>query len=378
MHINKNMNDSVSIESLTVSKTQNFIRYGAALLFIVVGLLLPLFVRNPYYMSVLILMFMMGYLSTTWGIIGQTGQLSFGHSAFVGLGGYTSSILYVQLNLSPWFGMIIGGCVAVLFGIIIGMPTLRLRGVYFALATLAFASILQIVAKTTLKIGPIIIGASPGIQMNLVNGGNAPAVFQFQGKQGYYYVIFAMLVGVLFLSFMLNRARTGYYWRAIRNDEDAAESLGINVAKYRIAGFLLSCFLTGMGGVFYAQYLLAIDPRTILGLDLSIEIAIMGIVGGWQSIFGPLIGSAVLVPINQFLRASLYNVPQLTTVIYGLILVFFMLFLPKGINGLIITGINRLKAQFIRHKIVKSAKESQEELGIQIDQERKGKKSGDT
>ena len=228
----------------------------------------------------------MGYLSTTWGIIGQTGQLSFGHSAFVGLGGYTSTILYVQLNLSPWFGMIAGGVMAVLFGVIIGIPTLRLRGVYFALATLAFAAILQIVAKTTLQIGPIVLGASPGIQMNLINGGDAPGVFQFMGKKGYYYVIFAMLVGVLFLSYMFNMARIGYYWTAIRNDEDAAESLGINVSRYRITGFLLSCFLTGMGGVFYAQYLLAVDPRTILGLSLSTEIAVMGIVGGWQSVFG--------------------------------------------------------------------------------------------
>jgi branched-chain amino acid transport system permease protein len=338
-------------------KPRSIIRHCAAGLFLIVGIILPFFIHNPYYMSVFILLFMMGYLATTWGIIGQTGQLSFGHSAFVGLGGYTSTILYVQLNLSPWFGMIIGGLVAVLFGIIIGIPTLRLRGVYFALATLAFAAILQIIAQTVLHVGPVIIGASPGIQMNLVNGGNAPGVFQFQGKQGYYYVIFGMLVGVLFLNYMFNRARIGYYWAAIRNDEDAAESLGINVARYRITGFLLSCFLTGMGGVFYAQYLLAVDPRTILSLDLSIEIAVMGIVGGWQSVFGPLIGAAVLVPLNQFLRARLYEVPQLTTVIYGLILIFFMLFLPKGINGLIVKGINMVKVRLNRPVISKQTGE---------------------
>ena len=267
-----------------------------------VALVVPLVVRNPYYMSVVILFLMMSYLSTTWGIIGQTGQLSFGHSAFVGLGGYTSTILYTQLNVTPWIGMLAGGAVAVLFGICIGLPTLRLRGVYFALATLAFASILQIVALTTLQVGPVVIGASPGLQMNLVNGGDAPAYFQFAGKMGYYYVILAMLVGVAVLSYVLNRVRIGYYWLAIRNDEDAAEALGINVARYRILGFLLSCFLTGVGGVFYAQYLLALDPRRILGLGFSTEIALMGIVGGWQSVFGPIIGSAVLVPLSEFLR----------------------------------------------------------------------------
>jgi branched-chain amino acid transport system permease protein len=321
-----------------------------AAVLIAAGLALPFVVRDPYFMSVVILCLMMGYLSSTWGIISQTGQLSFGHSAFVGLGGYTSTILYTQLNVTPWLGILAGGAVAVLFGLVIGLPTLRLRGVYFALATLAFASILQIVALTTLQIGPIMIGASPGIQINLVNSGDAPQVFQFRGKMGYYYVIFGMLCLVLLLSFILNRIRIGYYWRAIRNDEDAAESLGINVARYRILGFLLSCFLTGAGGVFYAQYLLAVDPRRILGLGFSTEIALMGIVGGWQSVFGPVIGSAVLVPISEFLRARLSAIPQMTTVIYGLMLVVFMVFLPQGINGLIVKAVKELSTQASRRR----------------------------
>lgn len=314
-------------------------------LIVAAAAIVPLLVRNPYYMSVLIVFLMMSYLSTTWGIIGQTGQLSFGHSAFVGLGGYTSTILYMQLHVTPWIGMLAGGVVAVLFGICIGLPTLRLRGVYFALATLAFASILQIVAFTTLQIGPVVIGASPGLQMNLVNGGDAPGHFQFLGKAGYYYVILTMLVGVVALSYVLNRGRVGYYWTAIRNDEDAAEALGIDVARYRIGGFLLSCFLTGAGGVFYAQYLLALDPRRILSLGFSTEIALMGIVGGWQSVFGPIIGTAVLVPLSEILRSSFSAIPQMTTIIYGLILVLFMLFLPQGINGLIVKVAGRIRAR---------------------------------
>jgi branched-chain amino acid transport system permease protein len=328
--------------------TRRIVNFVLAALLLALGLIAPLFVKNAYFMSVLILFLMMSYLSTTWGIIGQTGQLSFGHSAFVGLGGYTSTILYMQLHVTPWIGMLAGGMVAVLFGICIGLPTLRLRGVYFALATLAFASILQIVALTTLQVGPVVIGASPGLQMNLVNGGDAPEFFQFLGKKGYYYVILGMLVCVLALSYILNRIRIGYYWVAIRNDEDAAESLGINVARYRIMGFLLSCFLTGAGGVFYAQYLLAIDPRRILSLGFSTEIALMGIVGGWQSLLGPVIGSAVLVPISEFLRARLSAIPQMTTIIYGLILVLFMIFLPQGINGLVVKVVTRLSAKSSR------------------------------
>jgi branched-chain amino acid transport system permease protein len=330
--------------------TRRIVNFVLAAVLIALGLVAPLFVKNAYFMSVLILFLMMSYLSTTWGIIGQTGQLSFGHSAFVGLGGYTSTILYMQLHVTPWVGMLAGGMVAVLFGICIGLPTLRLRGVYFALATLAFASILQIVALTTLQVGPVVIGASPGLQMNLVNGGDAPEFFQFLGKKGYYYVILGMLICVLVVSYVLNRIRIGYYWVAIRNDEDAAESLGINVARYRIMGFLLSCFLTGAGGVFYAQYLLAIDPRRILSLGFSTEIALMGIVGGWQSLLGPMIGSAVLVPISEFLRARLSAIPQMTTIIYGLILVLFMIFLPQGINGLVVKVVNRISAKSGRRR----------------------------
>jgi branched-chain amino acid transport system permease protein len=334
----------------TARRSRRIVGIILAVALMAVGLAVPLFVKDPYFMSVVIIFLMMGYLSTTWGIIGQTGQLSFGHSAFVGLGAYTTAILYTQLGVTPWIGLLVGGVVAVLFGVVIGLPTLRLRGTYFALATLAFASILQIVAYTTLQIGPIYIGASPGIQINLVNGGDAPRVFQFQGKAGYYYVILAMLACVLLLSFILNKRRIGYYWTAIRNDEDAAESLGINVARYRILGFLLSCFLTGAGGGFYVQYMLAIDPRRILGLGFSTEIALMGIVGGWQSLFGPVIGSAVLVPVSEFLRARLSAIPQMTTVIYGLLLVLFMIFLPQGINGLIVKAVKGVSARVSRNR----------------------------
>jgi branched-chain amino acid transport system permease protein len=345
--------DSTKV-SLTMSRPRpdprlnRAIRYGTPAALLVVAAALPLVVKNPYYLSVLILFLMMSYLSSTWGIIGQTGQLSFGHSAFVGLGGYTSTLLYTHLNLSPWIGMLAGGCVAVLFGIVIGLPTLRLRGVYFALATLAFASILQIVAMTTYQIGPVVIGASPGIQINLVNGGDAPSLFQFSGKVGYYYVILAMLAFVLALTSVLNKTRIGYYWSAIRNDEDAAEALGINVARYRILGFLLSCFLTGAGGVFYTQYLLAVDPRVILGLGFSTQIALMGIVGGWQSIFGPTIGAALLVPINEYLRANMSSRPQLPSIIFGAILILFMLYLPQGLNGLLVKGIKLAHSRTVR------------------------------
>jgi branched-chain amino acid transport system permease protein len=178
----------------------------------------------------------------------------------------------------------------------------------------------------------------------MINGGNAPALFQFASKTPFYYIALGMLCGMVALSYFLNRTRTGYYWAAARGDPDAAESLGINVARYRIMAFLMSCFLTGMGGTFYAQYYLTVDPRRILGLGFSIEIALVGIVGGWQSVFGPMVGALVLTPIGQVIRAQLGSgLPGLHLLIYGVILILFIRFLPKGLIEPITKGLRRIE-----------------------------------
>lgn len=323
--------------------------YLIGILFLVFAIF-PLIIKSPYIMHLLITILLMGYFATAWGIVGQTGQVSFGHVAYIGIGAYTSTILFMQYGVSPWIGMIAGGVAATFFGAIIGYPTLRLKGVYFSLATLAFAFILKIFVVNTFQVGPFWLGASPGISITIDKSRSPFAVIQFTDKLPYYYLIFAMLVGIILLSFFINKKKLGYYWGAIRNDTEAAESLGINVAKYRIGAFLLSCFLTGVGGVFYAQYILAVDPKRVLDLGFSIEIALIGIVGGWQSILGPFIGAIVLTPIGELIRARLYNLPQLYVIIYGLILVAFILFLPKGINYQIDRLINRINARILSRK----------------------------
>ena len=312
---------------------------------VVILVIIPFLVKNPYYMNIIILILLNGYLSTAWGLVGQTGQLSFGHAAFLGLAAYASTILYEQFGITPYLGGLVGGGIAVIAGAIIGLPTLRLRGVYFALATLAFAFILKIFIMNTFEIGPIWIGASPGLHITLVRGGNAPGIFQFRGKTPYYYIVLFMLIAILALNFSINRNRMGYYWAAIRGDPDAAESLGINVAKYRMRAFLLSCFLTGIGGVFYAQYFLTVDPRRILDIGYSIEIALIGIVGGWQSVLGPFLGALVLTPIGELIRARLYTIPGLYLVIYGVILIMFIFFLPHGLNYPLMKAIKWFEAK---------------------------------
>ena len=306
--------------------------FAAGLL--IIAFLIPLFLKNdPYYLHIFILVYIFGYLATAWGLIGQSGQLSFAHATFVGLGGYTSTILFMDYGITPWIGMFGGVIIATLFGLIIGYPTLRLRGPYFALSTLAFGLILQTYVVNTPKLGPINLRGAMGLLLPLTNGGDAPAVFQFATKTPYYFIALGMLVGIVILSYLINRTRIGFYLTAIRSDQDAAESLGINAAKYRLLAFLLSCALTALGGTLWAKYFHYINPERGMALSLSIEIAIVGVVGGWQTVTGPMIGALVIIPISELLRAYLGGgFAGLHTFIYGVILMAVVLWLPNGLH----------------------------------------------
>lgn len=313
----------------------------AAAFLLAIAVMIPFALRNyPYYVHIFILVFLFGYLSTAWGLVGQSGQLSFGHAVFVGLGGYTSTILFMDYGITPWVGMFAGVVVATLFGLIIGYPTLRLRGPYFALATLAFGLILQTYVVNTQRLGPIKLRGAMGLLLPLEKGGDAPTVFQFATKTPYYFIALGMMVSAVLLSYALNRTRIGFYWTAIRSDQDAAESLGINAGRYRLLAFLLSCALTAVGGTLWAQYFHYINPERSMALSLSIEIVLVGIVGGWQTVSGPMIGALVIIPISELLRAQLGGgFAGLHTLVYGLILMGVILWLPKGLNPLAMRGL---------------------------------------
>lgn len=322
----------------------NWIFAGALL---ILAIILPFLLQNsPYYLHIFILVFLFGYLATAWGLVGQSGQLSFGHAAFVGLGGYASTILFMDYGITPWIGMFGGVIVATLFGLVIGYPTLRLRGPYFALATLAFGMILQTYVVNTPSIGPINLRGAMGLLMPLQNGGDAPAVFQFATKTPYYFIALGMMIGIVLLSYLINRTRIGFYLTAIRSDQDAAESLGINAGKYRLLAFLLSCALTALGGTLWAQYFHYINPERGMALSLSIEIAIVGVVGGWQTVCGPMIGALVIIPISETLRAQLGGgYAGLHTLIYGLVLMAVVSWLPSGINPFVMRALKWLEGK---------------------------------
>jgi len=303
---------------------------------------------DPYYVHIVIKIFIWAYLATAWGLVGQSGQLSFGHAAFLGMGAYATGILYAQFGVTPYLGVFVSIGVATLGGLIIGFPALRLRGVYFALATFAFSFIIQMVVRNAEYIGPVYIRRGALLSLPVANGGQSPAVFQFADKEPYYFVALAMLAGIVYLNHWFNRSRMGIYWKGIRSDEDAAASLGINPAKYRLRAFLISCALTGMGGAFFMQYFHTINPTKALDVSSSIQIALYGIVGGWQSVFGPMIGSFIMAPIDELLRLHLMRFPALSPILYGIILMLFILFMPKGVNEPIMRGIRWLETRYWR------------------------------
>jgi branched-chain amino acid transport system permease protein len=298
---------------------------------VILLLAIPLGVTDEYYLHVLAVILYFAYMASAWNIVcGYTGQLSLGHSALSGIGGYISTLLLINAGLSPWIGMFVGAICATGVGVLVGWPCFRLRGPYFALTTIAFAEILRIWTENTEEIFGLDLRGAQGLSVPLK--GHAPALFQFEGKVPYYYIIIAMLVAVMAITWWMERSRMGFYLKAIRADQDGAEALGVNSTRYLLAAMALSSFLTALGGSFYAQYFRYINPERNMGLDFSIELALMGIVGGQGTVVGPVLGAFLLTPAGEITRATLGGkFPGLHLVIYGSVLIFAMLFLPKGL-----------------------------------------------
>ena len=298
----------------------------AALLAVTVLLVLP-WVVSSYVVTVLIFIFFYGYLGQAWNIVGgYAGQLSAGHAAFVGVGGYAAALLSMHAGLSPWIGMWIGGALAAALGAFIGYLGFRfgLRGFYFVLLTVAFAEICRVVALNVDA-----VGGALGLYITFT--GN-PRQFQFQDNRVYYFVALALMLGATALVWALERHRLGSYLTAIRQDEAACEALGVDTFRCKMLAMVLSSFLTGVGGTFYAFYLFSLQPNAVFGIPLSVEIIIRPIVGGAGTVLGPIIGSFILSPLAEISRTYFsqggWNGAHL--IVYGLLLIAVVLFLPQG------------------------------------------------
>jgi branched-chain amino acid transport system permease protein len=282
-----------------------------------------------YALEVLISVLFFGYLGACWNVLGgYGGQFSFGHAAFFGIGAYTSTLLFLHLGLTPWLGMLAGGALAVAFGLFAGYLSFRygLRGPYFSLVTLAFAEMLRVVAVNWKA-----VGSSLGLV--IPSRGSAPAQFLFAGKLPYYYVILALALLAVWISRLIERSRLGYALAAIRENEDAAEAAGVDALATKLQAMAISAFLTAIGGTFYAQYFAYIDPGITFGASVSIQGLLPAIVGGAGTVTGPLLGAFVLTPISELTRAVLRGRAGADIMLYGLVLILVISFLPNGLVG---------------------------------------------
>lgn len=295
-----------------------------ALLLVLLGL--PA-VLSSYGITVFILIFFYGFLAQAWNIVGgYAGQLSVGHAAFVGVGGYATAVLATQAGVTPWVGMFGGAILAAALGAIIGYLGFRfgLRGFYFVLLTVAFAELLRIIVSNVDA-----VGGALGFYITFTGDWRG---FQFQSPQAYYYLSLALLVLATAVTWVLERRRAGIYLAAIREDETACEALGVNVFRYKMLAMVVSSFLTGLGGAFYAYYLFSLQPNAVFGIPLSVEIIIRAIVGGAGTLPGPILGSFILTPLAELSRGYFgqLGLHGAHLIAYGLVLVAVVLFVPQG------------------------------------------------
>lgn len=293
-------------------------------------LVLPQLVTDPFALDIFIRILLFSFIGVAWNLMGgYAKQLSLGHAAFFGLGAYTSTIMQIDFGISPWIGMLAGGIVGALASLPIGWLCFRLRGPYFTIATIATAQALML---TFLKFRDLTWGAEGTTIPNL---GSAPLMMQFEDKAAYYYVVLGLLAVGLLITALIERSWIGYYLLAIGEDEDAAEAIGVNAPRIKRDIYMISAFLTALAGTFYVQYIYFIDPATAFGFNISIEAALVSIVGGIGTLWGPVIGTALLETTSTLLQSWLGGSTggiQLT--VYSLILIAVILWRPSGLIGL--------------------------------------------
>ncbi len=307
---------------------------------------IPFVTGDQYLLHASTMVLLYAYLATAWNIVGGlAGQLALGHAAYFGIGAYVSTLLTLQWKVSPWIGLFPAGFVAAFVGFFLGYPSFKVRGPYFALTTIAFSGILQIwVMNTETFLGLPIRGAR-GLMVPLM--GNNPAMFQFMDKASYYWVILAGLTLLLYVVYRLKGSRIGYYMMATRGDEEAAAATGVSVLRTKMLANVISAFFTGLAGVFYAQIILYVDPSRVLGIDLSVEIALLGIIGGRGTLWGPVLGAFLLRPMSEIIQAYLggsYLGVHLS--VYGLFLIAAVLYMPQGIYDLVFRSYAHLYSRF--------------------------------
>ena len=290
--------------------------------------LMPLFVSSGFVLNLVIMILYATLLGQAWNILaGFGGQFSFGHAVFFGTGAYAAAVLQVQLGWNAWAALPAAVAAGALVGAFIGGLSFRygLRGSYFALVTLAFAEVFRILANTFQ-----FTGAGVGMMIPL---GNSAANFQFASSAGFLYAILGFTLAGFAITWWLKHSRFGAWLQAVRDNEESAAALGVNVFRVKLGAIMISGALMSAGGVFYTQYFRYIDSHIAYGPSVSIDALLAPIVGGMGTLAGPLLGAALLQGLGEVTRNLMGDAPGVSLVIYGAVLVAMVTFLPRGIIG---------------------------------------------
>ena len=325
---------------------------ATGLVLCVVLALLPIWVTKPYLLHMGVLLFLAVIQGQAWNIIGgYAGQHSLGHAAYFGIGAYTTVMLFERAHVSPFTGIWLGVLLASLMSWGIGAITFRLRGPYFVLASISVAEIIRLLA---LHFKDITRGAEGFLLSELPTFQLGPLEIELLGKRPFYFAALVVAFLTTMLSWAVQRSKIGYYLQAVREDQDAAHSIGINLQAYKCLALVISAGFTAWTGGFYALFVKFIDPDTVFGLDVSVQILLTCIVGGIGTLAGPALGALLLVPLSEFLRnpkglvqlgilssdsAIVHLIEERLShahsFVYGLLLVIIILFSPEGLLGLL-------------------------------------------
>jgi branched-chain amino acid transport system permease protein len=309
----------INLKWFTITRTE--------LLIILTAIVLPfVFNYSPYMQGLLIFILLWVILGSSWNLLaGFTGQVSFGHAAYFGIGAYAAALPFYHWHISPWWGLLTGGIAAVVLGFLLGIVVFRLRGPYFALGTLATAEILRITF---------------GEEEWLTNGHNGILYMTtWVSKYPYYFIALALALATVFSIKAVMRSKAGFYFLSIREDEDAAKAIGIDTAKYKNISMAISTFWAGMAGAFYMIYMGFIDPEVVFALhNISIISILVGIIGGVGTVWGPAVGAVIMVFVQELFRSAFFGllpawVSKIHALVFGLLVILVILYMAGGVVG---------------------------------------------